>query len=40
MFSFDLQRHLNRRLFLRNSSVGLGAAALATLLERDARAEQ
>jgi hypothetical protein len=38
MFAFDLQRQLNRRLFLRNSSAGLGAAALATLLQRDARA--
>ncbi|HEX4071394.1 MAG TPA: DUF1501 domain-containing protein [Planctomycetaceae bacterium] len=37
MFAFDLQRQLNRRLFLRNSSVGIGVAALATLLERDAR---
>ena len=36
MFAFDLQRQLNRRLFLRNGSVGIGVAALATLLERDA----
>jgi hypothetical protein len=38
MFSFDIQRQLNRRVFLRSSSAGIGAAALATLLERDARA--
>ncbi|HUE16782.1 MAG TPA: DUF1501 domain-containing protein, partial [Planctomycetaceae bacterium] len=38
MFSFDIQRQLNRRVFLRNSSTGIGAAALATLLARDARA--
>jgi len=38
MLPFDLQRQLSRRLFLRSGSVGLGAAALASLLERDARA--
>jgi hypothetical protein len=38
MFAFDIQRYLNRRVFLRNSSLGIGAAALATLLERDAQA--
>jgi hypothetical protein len=38
MFSFDSQRQLNRRVFLRNSATGIGAAALATLLARDARA--
>jgi hypothetical protein len=38
MFPCDLQRQLNRRLFLQNSSVGIGVAALASLLERDARA--
>jgi Protein of unknown function (DUF1501) len=38
MLSFDVQSVLSRRLFLRQGAVGLGAAALATLLERDARA--
>jgi Protein of unknown function (DUF1501) len=38
MFGVDIQHHLNRRLFLQSSSVGLGAAALATLLQRDAQA--
>ena len=38
MFAFDIQRFLNRRLFLQNGSAGIGLAALATLLERDAKA--
>jgi len=37
MSPFDLQRQLNRRLFLQNTSAGIGVAALASLLERDAR---
>jgi hypothetical protein len=41
MLPTDLQRQLNRRLFLQNSSVGIGVAALASLLVRDAKgAEQ
>src|SRR5579872_571359 len=37
MLPLDFERLLNRRLFLQRGSVGLGAAALARLLARDAR---
>src|SRR5579864_3166983 len=37
MLPLSFERLLNRRLFLQSGSVGLGAAALATLLARDAR---
>jgi uncharacterized protein DUF1501 len=41
MFPTALQGQLNRRLFLQHSSAGIGVAALASLLERDAKgAEQ